>query len=70
MHAAELREKALSRLRSGRLTPAALGTLAGHRVELLYDVVELPYGDADIEAVDTVRALAIEAAQLIVEQAD
>lgn len=62
---AKLRAKALAQMKKGELTPEQLADLARRDVELLYDLMEINYGDDDIEAVDRLRSIASEAAQLI-----
>ena len=61
-----VREAAIALWRTGELTPSALAGLVGTRVDVLYDLMELPYADADVDAVDAVRAVAVEAAGTIV----
>ena len=61
-----VREAAIALWRAGDLTPAALAGLVGSDVEVLYDLIELPYDGADVDAVDAVRAAAVEAADTIV----
>jgi hypothetical protein len=65
---AELRARSLELLEQGTLTPAQLAKLAKHRVELLYDMMEMKYGEDDIQAVDQLRTIASEAAQLILNK--
>lgn len=65
----DVRAKALQLLEAGRLTPAQLVKLAQQRVEVLYDVMEMNYGDDDVTAVDTLRSVSVEAAQLILNKA-
>ncbi len=63
-----LRVQALAELAVGRLTAERLIALADGRVDVLYDVVELPYEDADVDAVDRVRELAMAAATQLVDR--
>jgi hypothetical protein len=62
---AELRAKGLALLERGELTPEELAKLARRKLELLYDMMEMGYGDDDVAAVDALRGIAAEAAQLI-----
>ena len=58
-----LRSRALRLIADGTLTAPGLAALAGQRHGLLYDLIELRYGDDDVVAVDQLRELALEAVQ-------
>ena len=65
---AKLRAKALALLQDGELSPPRLADLAKRDVGLLYDLMEINYGEDDIDAVDQLRRIASEAAQLILAE--